>query len=502
MKTKVKLSISLKLTLIVILVSAIAILSIAVINTSMEEEQKHFLEVQYDKSAALIHALNSSIASSKTLENQTKSIAIINNFQKWNEHIIEVNINLADEQDKLIVFASTNTDLINSSSNSYLVEGTNYSNLCYSMGNTYYIPLIKQKPRVLVILSPINLSGEIYGTYEIISSLEATFAYIDSVQDSKTRNVLFTSFLVLFLILFCFLFLLRKVIVKPIIRFRDTAKIFGKGDLDARVEIKSKDELGDLAQAFNQMAKDLKESRDKIQDYNQILENLLQQKDEFIGQLGHDLKNPLQPLIGLLPILIEQEDDPEKKETLKLMNQNAEYMRELIFKTLQLAKLRSSKIEFDFEKLNLKSEVDTVISTEKIILKEKNIELENKVNENINVIADRLRLAEVLKNLISNAAKYTQSNSGKIIVDAKKQGKKVTVSIKDTGIGMSKEQIKKLFDEFYKVNVSTSEYHSTGLGLAICKRIIEKHEGKIWVESEGLGRGSTFYFTLKSADEK
>lgn len=502
MKTNIKLSISLKLTLIVISISTIAIVSIAVINTNIEEEQKHFLEVQYDKSAALIHALDSSIGSNKTLENQTKSVEILNNFQKWNEQIVKVSINLANEQDELIVFASTNDDLINFSSQSYMVEGVDYSNLCYSMGNTYYIPFIDQKPRVLTILSPINLSGEIYGTYEIVTSLEATFTYMDGIQDSKTRNVLFTSSLILFLILFCFLFLLRKVIVNPIVRFRDTAKIFGKGDLDARVEINSKDELGDLAKAFNQMAKDLKESRDKIQDYNQILENLLQQKDDFIGQLGHDLKNPLQPLIGLLPMLVEQETDPEKKETLELMNQNAEYMRDLIFKTLQLAKLRSSKIKFDFEKLNLKTEVSKIISTEKISLKQKNIVIENKVNENINVIADKLRLAEILKNLISNAGKYIESDSGKIIIDAKEEDKIVTVSIKDTGIGMSEDQIKKLFDEFYKVNVSASDYHSTGLGLAICKRIIEKHDGKIWVESEGLDKGSTFYFTLKSGNEK
>ena len=246
----------------------------------------------------------------------------------------------------------------------------------------------------------------------------------------------------------------------------------------------------------------MKESRDKIQDYNQILENLLQQKDEFIGQLGHDLKNPLQPLIGLLPVLVEHETDPKKKETLELMNTNAEYMRDLIFKTLQLAKLRSSNIKFDFEKVNLKTELDKVFSTEKMNLKDKNINLVNNVDGKITVIADKLRLAEVFKNLISNATKYIEENKGKITIDAVEKDKIVTISVKDTGIGMSQNQIKKVFDEFYKASASTSEYHSTGLGLAITKRIIEKHDGKIWVESEGLGKGTTFYFTLKSADEK
>ena len=89
-----------------------------------------------------------------------------------------------------------------------------------------------------------------------------------------------------------------------------------------------------------------------------------------------------------------------------------------------------------------------------------------------------------------------------ITIDAKKEKNIVTVSLKDTGIGMTKDQSKKIFDEFYKADRTTSEYKSSGLGLSICKRIIEKHDGKIWVESPGPGKGSTFYFTLKSADEK
>ena len=132
--------------------------------------------------------------------------------------------------------------------------------------------------------------------------------------DSQAKNLIMMSIIGVFLLIFSLLFLLRKIVVKPIITFRNASKIIGKGDLDTKIDIYSKDEIGQLSKSFNQMTEDLKKSRDKVQEYNLILENLLDQKDEFIGQLGHDLKNPLQPLVGLLPVIIEKEEDPKIKE--------------------------------------------------------------------------------------------------------------------------------------------------------------------------------------------
>ena len=183
------------------------------------------------------------------------------------------------------------------------------------------------------------------------------------------------------------------------------------------------------------------------------------------------------------------------------MNKNVEYMRDLIFDTLKLAKLRSSNIEFNTEELNLKEISDDVIESQKLYLKENKIEIENKIKDDVFVEADKLRLAEVFKNLITNSVKYTDKG-GKITLDATEEKDIVTVSIKDTGIGMNEEQLKKVFDEFYKADRQSSDYYSTGLGLAICKRIVDKLGGKIWVESPGEGKGSTFYFTLKNKKRK
>jgi signal transduction histidine kinase len=102
---------------------------------------------------------------------------------------------------------------------------------------------------------------------------------------------------------------------------------------------------------------------------------------------------------------------------------------------------------------------------------------------------------------LNNAIKYT-NGPGTVLIDAKQDHAFVTVSIKDTGIGMSDQQLNKIFDEFYKADASRHDFDSSGLGLSICKRIVEKHNGRIWAESEGLGKGSTFYFTVPKSKLK
>lgn len=121
----------------------------------------------------------------------------------------------------------------------------------------------------------------------------------------------------------------------------------------------------------------------------------------------------------------------------------------------------------------------------------------HKIDASIIVEADKLRLVELFNNLITNAVKYTPKGNGTITIDAKQDSEFVTVSIRDAGIGMTVAQQGRIFDEFYKADTSRHEMDSSGLGLSICKRIVERHGGQIWAESEGLGKGSTFHFTLK-----
>ncbi len=234
---------------------------------------------------------------------------------------------------------------------------------------------------------------------------------------------------------------------------------------------------------------------EKVLQRTNEIDQLLKLKDEFINQLGHDLKNPLGPLINLIPLLQRDETDPKKLEMLTVINRNVGYMKNLVTKTLELARLNSPNTTFNFERIHLKSKVEDILETNKLLFQQHGIVVIQRVSEDIFVTADDLRLEELFNNLINNAVKYTQ-DKGSILIDASKKNEVVTISVSDNGIGMTEKQLIHLFDEFYKADTSRHDFDSSGLGMSICKRIVDRHGGRIWVESEGLGKGSTFYFTL------
>ena len=477
---KTYLSLSLKLTIIVVAVSATVIFSLTYYNIS--EQSIDFENIYVDKAKDMSSLLDTIWAETKS--NQTLP-SIIESIKERNNDSIEYIHIFTITNDTLTLLHSTNSTKYDPDHSTYLFHSINTNKI----GK---IKASSDSRNDLQVIVPMNTTENISGSYEFSFFIEES----KQVFEQRANNLFFISVISLFILIFSSLFLLRHYIVKPIIQFRDTAKIFGQGNLDSKINISSKDELGELATAFNHMAIDLKKSREKLEEYNKILERLIDQKDAFIGQLGHDLKNPLQPLIGLLPILIKQEKDPKMKEHLKVMNENAKYMKELIFKTLQLAKLRSEKIDFNYKSVQLNDLVKRVIISQKPFLEKNNITIINNIKKPIEVYIDSLRIEEVFKNLITNSVKYTSDTGGSISLSAVEKEKFVEVSISDTGIGMTKDQLAKIFDEFYRADSSTHGQDSVGLGLSITKRIIKKHNGRIWAKSKGPNKGSTFYFTL------
>lgn len=227
------------------------------------------------------------------------------------------------------------------------------------------------------------------------------------------------------------------------------------------------------------------------------IQQLLKQKDEFISQLGHDLKNPLNPLINLLPIL---EKDAKRKEMFKVVNRNVGYMKNLVKKTLDLAKINSPNTQLNFEPLNLSYEFDKVLDRNKFKLQEKQLKVNTDISKDLRVSADKLYFEELVNNLVDNAVKFSP-RGGTINIDATENEKDITVIISDGGMGMTKNQISHIFDEFYKADSSRHDFDSSGLGMSICKRVAEKHGGRIWAESKGLGKGSKFIFSLPKIED-
>ncbi|MDG6228359.1 MAG: PAS domain S-box protein [Candidatus Thermoplasmatota archaeon] len=233
-----------------------------------------------------------------------------------------------------------------------------------------------------------------------------------------------------------------------------------------------------------------------VQERTGELEKLIKMKDDFIEQLGHDLKNPLGPLINLLPLLEKHSSRKEDKEIFTVLKRNVDYMKNLVKKTLYFSQLGSPNCSFNPKDVDLRQEVEDIIDLQKDFCTHQNIMISNNIQKNINLPVDIQHFKELISNLLNNAVKYSP-DGGQIHIDAtQKEDDILTISIKDTGIGLSDKEISHLFEEFYKVDGSRHDFTSTGLGLPICKRIVEKHGGSIWVESPGHGKGSTFYVSF------
>ena len=251
----------------------------------------------------------------------------------------------------------------------------------------------------------------------------------------------------------------------------------------------------ELREAHEELSKINENLEEIVKKRTAEVEELLRQKEEFIRMLGHDLKNPLVPIKSLMPVIIEKVDDPELNKYLEIVYNNFTFIEDLVVNALKLARLNSPSIQLHRERIDLGKMVDHIITNNQSLFNERKINIECRITEKHYVNVDKLKFKELLNNLLFNALKFTPSY-GNVFINAEKNKDFYKVSIKDTGIGMTKEQIDNIFNEFYKADESRHNLQSSGLGLPICKLIVEKHGGKIWAESPGEGKGSVFYFTI------
>jgi signal transduction histidine kinase len=383
-------------------------------------------------------------------------------------------------------------------------DGTIYraNNISFMKTNAYdYFPQLDEKKQFddsiysnkennyAIYFKSISYGSEVW-TIWIGFSLDTV--YFTSMNIITTVVLAVISMLI---VIFIILFLLVKSFTNPIIKLWKSVSEFGKGNFDARSDIKSSDEIGQLSNEFNIMTRNIKDSNLKIESYSKNLEKLLKQKDEFITQLGHDLKTPLGPLISLLPVIKKNISEPKISEMVDVTIHASNRINNLVKKTLKLAQLNSTEEKLNLEKSELYDIADEVIQRLNLSIDKTNIIIKNDIPNDISIYADLVLIRELFDNLISNAIKYCP-NGGNITIKAIKQEEYIIVSITDEGIGLSEEQIENIFDEFYKTDPSRHDLDSIGLGLSICKRIIALHGGKIGVTSEGIGKGSTFYFSL------
>lgn len=271
-------------------------------------------------------------------------------------------------------------------------------------------------------------------------------------------------------------------------------------------------EVDDKDEKIKQLKEKLKETEKQLNELNRNLEQrviertvevnrLLKHKIRFIDNLSHDLGTPLTPLISLLPMIKEEVKKIETKELIDTLIRNVEYIKRVIQNARELADISSTNLMFKEE--NLSQIIDELEKKYKPVFKGCNIKVKNNVSSDVIVKTERTRLLQLLDHITSNAVN-SMLEGGSLIYDSKldnsDKGPFIQISVTDSGVGLTREQSDRLFEEFYKTDDSRHKLDSTGLGLAICKAIVEKHSGKIWADSHGPGTGTTIYFTVPSKE--
>ncbi|PHS13263.1 MAG: hypothetical protein COA86_17295 [Kangiella sp.] len=262
--------------------------------------------------------------------------------------------------------------------------------------------------------------------------------------------------------------------------------------------------------------KSLNEAKSSLEKALRKAESANQSKNQFLANMSHEIRTPMNAIIGTAYLLEEMIDDKEQLKLLDILNLSSKSLLGLINDILDLSKVEAGKIELEERRFNLEELLTNVIKQVEANIalsgknnndKDVNIILEISNNLPTYVIGDKLRLSQILLNLMGNAIKFTEKGTVKIKVSLKSEKEKnieLEFSVEDTGIGMTKEQMEKLFETYSQADASTSrKYGGTGLGLSISKNLCQLMQGEIWVESE-IGVGSQFHFTclLKKADQR
>jgi len=390
-------------------------------------------------------------------------------------------------------------------------------------------PQVAEDGKMVHVMQPVDVDGRSIGRLYLGFSLEEL-----QVRIAKTQR---TTALVSLLVLIAGLvivFAISLLLTNPLQHLTQTVEQISEGDLTKRSQIASRDEVGQLSATFNAMVDKLQTAQTELESLNLGLENrvlertkdlqreiqerklieqeLLIEKDraeaanraksEFLASMSHELRTPLNAIIGFSQVLNDRlfgELNDRQAEYIKDIETAGEHLLGLINDILDIAKIEAGKMELESSSVEARDFLEHcfVMVKEKCVKRQVGLELD--VADGLNglrVSADVRKLKQVMYNLLSNASKFTPAG-GRISVRAKRDDEKVVISVADTGIGLEPDNLEKIFEEFFQVTGGIKDKTpGTGLGLSLARKLVELHGGRIWAESEGLGKGSRFNFEI------
>ena len=324
-------------------------------------------------------------------------------------------------------------------------------------------------------------------------------------------------------------YFVSRSISKPIMALRDSAQKITEGDLGTKIELKSTDEIGQLANQLDNMRESIRSRTEeilnkdeKLQQINQSLLETEKSKDEFISMVSHELKTPIMPIKLYSDMLLKPEFmgelNQKQNKAIETISKSVERLQILINDMLDVHRLEIGRFNLSKTSVGVREMIDQIMTSMLPIAQAKNIELVSQTMAGGNVICDPHRIEQVIFNLVKNAVDFVPEDHGKITVSvenfehekinadsssnvAEQPDSYLLFAVEDNGIGLPPGKSEDLFKKFYQIDTTVSRKHGgTGLGLAICKGIVEAHGGKIWFDKE-YTEGTRFKFIIPRGNE-
>lgn len=340
--------------------------------------------------------------------------------------------------------------------------------------------------------SPIYYKGERVASFQLVFSKEL----LKEELRNNILNLVLLIVVILGAIYWIVVFISKRNIFIPLKTLELSAEKISKGELNTHISVTGEDEIGSLARAFIRMQFAVKNSIESEQKANKA-------KDKFLAKISHEARTPLNNIFGFIELVLNSELQKEQRENLTLAASSTQDLLRIINDILDFSKMESGEFEIIHTNFNFQTILESINRTTNLKAKEKNLEFEIKLDENIyglQLKGDGGRLKEILINLIKNSINHTEKGSVCLNVELKEKNcdiVSILFSVTDTGSGIPPEYLNKIFEPYQQIprEQSNNTERGIGLGLTISKQLVNKMGGEIQVVSE-WGKGTTFLFTL------
>lgn len=345
----------------------------------------------------------------------------------------------------------------------------------------------KTRPAMIEVLKPYYYKKKLVAAVTV----GAFISDVNSNVDRINRDLLKALFIALIISMFVSYFIARRL-NRRISKLRNAANQVSNGNYQIRFKPGGKDEIGELIVDFNHMTESLQQANNEIQRQEE-------RRQEFLANAAHEMRTPLTTISGILEgIKYDVIPQESRAKSIDLMSSETQRLIRLVNENLDYEKIRSNSIQLDKRHFNATKVLANVIDQLTSKAEESGDELVLNAPKDLTIYADYDRFVQIVFNIVTNGIQFT--NNGTITITGERGYNETIIKVADTGIGMSSDQQKNIFERYYKADASrrTGKYGESGLGLAIVHQLVKSHGGKISVSSE-LGKGTTFTVIIPDA---